>query len=236
MKRYWRIYMYTFPNDKKYIGATVRTLVARQGKDWQRYKGCKQLWNAIQKYGINAIKQEILVEGEMDPEEAADLEQHYIEQYNTTDPEYGYNKTPGGEGLKDRNISENRREELKQQMREIAKRNKGRVVSEETREKQRNAKLGKKRGAMNQETKKKISEANSLKNISDETRKKKSKGHQKKVIVTDSKTGKSMVFNSIEETASYYGVQSSTVSRWIAGKRKPKNKNIYQFYSPTTTE
>lgn len=228
MLRHWRIYMYTFPNGKKYVGATVQTLALRQGKNWQRYKGCSKLLDAIQEFGAENIKQEILFEGDITPERASEIEQKFITLHQTLNPDYGYNTCHGGEGLT-KQLSEGRRESLKKQMAEISKKNKGRFVSEETREKQRVAKLGKKRGAMSQETKDKISKANSIENISPETRKKKSESHQKKVEVFDPETKETLVFDSISEAAVFYGVKDSAVSRWISGTRKPKNKKIYRL-------
>ena len=46
----WTIYMYTFPNGKRYIGATTRSLSQRRGVDWSKYKRNKILTNAIQEF------------------------------------------------------------------------------------------------------------------------------------------------------------------------------------------
>jgi len=59
------------------------------------------------------------------------------------------------------------------------------LSTEETRRKMSEAKKGVKRGPLSEEIKKKIGKANSLENISEETRKRKSEGHKKKVLVTD---------------------------------------------------
>ena len=235
MKR-WIIYMYIFPNGKRYIGATSQTLSGRQGKDFQRYKGCTKLYNAINEFGKDNIVQKIIIEKEMTAEEASELEHYYINKYHSDNELYGYNTCSGGEGLSKRNISDERREFLRNQMKELAHNNAGKVASEETRLKQRNAKLGKKTGPMSEEQKRKISEANSAKNMSEETHIRRSKSKQKQVIATEKTTGEIIIFDSVDDAAEYFGVKSSSVSRWIYGKRNPTNNYTFKFYSPTTTE
>ena len=235
MKR-WIIYMYIFPNGKRYIGATSQTLNGRQGKDFQRYKGCTKLYNAILEFGKDNIEQIIIAEKEMTAEEASELEHYYINKYHSDDELYGYNTCSGGEGLSKRNISDERKEFLRSQMKELGHNNAGRKPSEKTRSKQRNAKLGKKHGPMSEEQKRKISEANSAKNMSGETHIRRSKSKQKQVIATEKTTGEIIIFDSVDDTAEYFGVKSSSVSRWICGKRNPTNNYTFKFYSPTTTE
>ena len=231
MTKRWRVYMYTFPNGKRYIGTTSRTLVARQGKDWKHYKNCTSIWEAIQEFGTDAIKQEILFEGQITNDEAAELEKKFILQYETSNPDKGYNTGTGGEGVTEKNIGDDRRTYLQNQMREIAKKNKNRIVSPETREKQRLAKLGTKRGPMSQETKAKISKANSRENMSEATRLNRIKSKQKKVLAINNETGERIVFGSGEEAAEYFNVRPSAVSRWIDGSRKPRNKYTFQFFT-----
>lgn len=231
MTKKWRVYMYTFPNGKRYIGTTSRTLVGRQGKDWKHYKNCTSIWEAIQEFGTSSIKQEILFEGQITNDEAAELERKYILQYETSNPEKGYNTGTGGEGVAEKNISDERRLHLQEQMREISKKNKHRIVSPETREKQRLAKLGTKRGPMSRETKEKISKANSRKNMSEATRLNRIKSKQKKVVAINNETGERIVFGSGKEAAEYFDVKSSAVSRWIYGSRKPRNNYTFQFYT-----
>lgn len=100
----WIIYMYTFPNGKRYIGKTSRELYERQGSsNFIEYQGNTLLWKAIKKYGADNIKQDILVEDYMKDEQAAAYEVQYIAEYKTNycrykNPSYGYNMTDGGEG------------------------------------------------------------------------------------------------------------------------------------------
>ena len=100
----WIIYMYTFPNGKRYIGKTSRELCERQGSsNFADYRGNTLLWKAIKKYGSDSIKQDILVEDYMSDEQASIYEVQYIAEYKTNycrykNPSYGYNMTDGGEG------------------------------------------------------------------------------------------------------------------------------------------
>lgn len=100
----WIIYMYTFPNGKRYIGKTHQELHERQGgSNFINYKRSTLLWRAIKEYGAENIKQDILIEDYMSDEQAALYEMQYIAQYKTNycrynNPSYGYNLTDGGEG------------------------------------------------------------------------------------------------------------------------------------------
>lgn len=128
-KRRWIIYMYTFPNGKRYIGKTSTSLKDRQGgANWVGYSHCTVLMKAVKKYGINNIEQEILFEGEMTDEYSSRLEQICILLFKTNcrrfkDPQYGYNTTDGGEGT----IGHHHTEESKKKMSESKK---GKMVGE----------------------------------------------------------------------------------------------------------
>lgn len=122
-KRNWIIYMYTFPNGKKYIGKTSTSLKDRQGgANWSGYRNCTVLMRAVKKYGIKNIKQEILFEGEITDEYSSRLEQIYILLFKSNcrrfkSPQYGYNTTDGGEGT----IGHHHTEESKRKMSESKK-------------------------------------------------------------------------------------------------------------------
>ena len=99
----WIIYMYTFPNGKKYIGKTSKTLKERQGVGFCNYDKNTILGKAIDKYKIENIKQDILFESEMTDEYSSRLEMICIALFKTNclryaNPSYGYNMTDGGEG------------------------------------------------------------------------------------------------------------------------------------------
>lgn len=231
MIHHWIIYMYTFPNGKRYIGATRRPLHHRQGSKesgWAKYKLCTPLWEAIQEFGVDNIEQSILFEGDIEDEAASEMERFYIAHFKTNcrkyhDPSFGYNQGDGGEGTQERHLTEERREELRESVRVIGKARIGTHPSEETRHRQRLAKLGTKRGPMSEETKRKIGLANSLEMISDEERQRRSDSKKQPVVAHNPVTGETLFFDSGEQAADYFGVRPSAVSRWIKDNSNPRN-------------
>lgn len=89
------VYIYTFPNGKKYVGQTANTLESR-ARNGDGYINSPAVYNAIKKYGWNNLKIEIFPC--FSKEEMNKLEQYYIKLYHTNEKEYGYNLTVGGDG------------------------------------------------------------------------------------------------------------------------------------------
>lgn len=89
------VYIYTFPNGKKYVGQTANTLKAR-ARYGEGYSNSPAVYNAIKKYGWDNIVKEIIQCSNQ--EEMNELEQYYIKLYRTYDRQYGYNLTLGGGG------------------------------------------------------------------------------------------------------------------------------------------
>lgn len=90
------VYKHTVPNGKVYIGQTKKTTSDR----WKNGKGytCHKhgwFWKAIEKYGWDNIKHEILYD-DLTKELADFYEQYFIEVYKSTDKQYGYNCQTGG--------------------------------------------------------------------------------------------------------------------------------------------
>lgn len=88
----WKVYCYTTPSNKKYIGITKNSLKQRLKSGYNKY-----FTNAINKYGYENIQIEILEEN-LSLEEASQKERYYIHLYDTTNRDKGYNITSGGEG------------------------------------------------------------------------------------------------------------------------------------------
>lgn len=90
------VYIYTFPNNKKYVGQTSRTIKERANYG-EGYRNSPAVYNAIKKYGWENITIETFPcasKQEMD-----ELEKYYIQLYKTNNNNYGYNLTIGGEGV-----------------------------------------------------------------------------------------------------------------------------------------
>lgn len=128
----YKVYMYTFPNGKIYIGMTKNSIQNRKNCGYQHNK---ELKNAIKEYGWKQIKVSIIAEN-LSESEACENEMIFIQKYEATNPERGYNKSFGGKstyfGLK-------HTAEYKDRMSKLMT---GRIVSNQTimRQKTANAK------------------------------------------------------------------------------------------------
>jgi hypothetical protein len=83
-------------NNKRYIGITCQKPHYRWGNG-STYKTNRHFYNAIQKDGWDNFIHEI-VASNLQETEAKALEQKLIKDFNTTNSDFGYNKTIGGEG------------------------------------------------------------------------------------------------------------------------------------------
>ena len=134
----YTVYKHTAPNGKAYIGLTGRNPARRWGGGCNYYKQ-KHFGNAIKKYGWNNFKHEI-IRNNLTKEEACQLEKELIAKYKTNDPKHGYNLSTGGEsGAAGVVITEATRQKLRETHKGI---NKGRHLSDETKEKLRKINLG----------------------------------------------------------------------------------------------
>ena len=89
------VYMHTAPNGKVYIGITGKNPLYR----WQRghgYRNNTYFTNAIVKYGWDNFKHEILFDG-LSKEEAGKIESELILKHKSNNPEFGYNILAGGQ-------------------------------------------------------------------------------------------------------------------------------------------
>ena len=237
--RHWIIYMYTFPNNKRYIGKTCRLMSKRQRDDlWTGYKRCILLWNAIQKYGVENIKQDILFEDDMTDVEASRLEQICILIFKCnanrfSNPSYGYNLTDGGDGVS--GVKRQDEAHMKQ-VRKMIDSRKGCKLTDEHKRKLSIAHTGLKIGSMSESTKRKISIANSKENMSEETRLRRSNSKKKQVIAVHKITHEYIIFDSASDAANYFNVRPSAVSRWCNKTRNSTTDYIFDYYLPTTTE
>lgn len=94
MKKY-SVYIHTTPSNKVYIGITSQK-VERRWRKGVGYISTKHFWRAIQKYGWDNIKHEVLYTG-LSEEEAKVIEMNLISQYESRNPIKGYNITEGGD-------------------------------------------------------------------------------------------------------------------------------------------
>lgn len=178
-ERKWSVYIHTTPSNKKYIGITSKSPKARW-KNGNGYRNNNHFTNAIKKYGWDNIAHEV-VANNLTEKEAMDMEKRFIKEYDTMNPDKGYNRTSGGEvgkKLSPELIEAQRRlakkmwenEDFKKKMSELSKSRVGDKNPNYGNHKlagKNNPNYGKK---MSDKTKKKIKD--SKKNLSDETRRK----------------------------------------------------------------
>ena len=205
----WCVYMHTNKiNSKRYIGITSQNPIKRWGTKGSKYKKNKHFWAAIQKYGWDNFKHEILLTNE-DYDYACAAEKCLIRHYKSNSPQYGYNQSIGGELS---SLGAKRSEETRQKLREA---NLGRVVPQEIRDRISQTEKGR---VFPDDVKKKISEGLMGRKLSDESRKK----------MSDAKIGKGTtevycheldtVFHSLKEAEECTGVHYQSIGQCCRGK------------------
>ena len=145
------MYIYVITNMvnlKKYVGCTARDNPIDRWNEHKRSTKSYNLYKAFNKYGIENFTFQVIDEYQS-IDKMKESEKEYISLFNTFHG-VGYNMTEGGDGRW------------------------GHITSEETKEKLRQANLGKK---LSEEHKEKISKAGKGRIVSEETRKKLSLAH-----------------------------------------------------------
>lgn len=89
------VYKHETPSGKIYIGITSLKPEDRW-KCGRGYRRNTHFWNAIQKYGWDNIRHDVLLSG-LTKIQASEHEKHFILLYESHDPKKGYNLTFGGE-------------------------------------------------------------------------------------------------------------------------------------------
>ena len=89
------VYKHTSPSGKVYIGITKQTANGRW-KNGLGYKSSPHFWSAIQKYGWDNFKHEVILDG-LNREDACLQEKKLIAESKAMDREFGYNDKSGGE-------------------------------------------------------------------------------------------------------------------------------------------
>lgn len=243
MERNYKLYVHITPNGKKYYGITGQKYVKQRWQCGKGYNHNQYFTKAINKYGWNNIQHIVLHEG-LGKEEAEELEQYMIQWYDTTNKDYGYNISLGGEtghGLYGENHPMYGKHHSEEARQKISESNKGKCHTEEAKKKISEAKKGEKNPNYgkkfsnehkqkmsennarfwkgkhhSEETKKKISEASKGKPYSEDARKKKSKPV---ICVTTKK-----LFYGLNEAERQYHVSCANITRCCQGKAKSAGK------------
>lgn len=143
MNKKFVIYKHTnLINNKIYIGQTRQKPEYRWGSEGQGYKNSPHFYSAIQKYGWQNFKHEILFTN-LTQEQANQKEIELIQKYQSQNPVYGYNSDSGGKvkipnqktRLKQSLSAQNRPITTKETKEKLSKINKGRSKTQETKKK-----------------------------------------------------------------------------------------------------
>lgn len=164
MNESYCVYIHTSPSGKRYVGITGQN-PERRWSNGTAYRKKTHFGSAIKKYGFESFSHDIVFEG-LTREAACIEERRLIKQYDTTNPNYGYNSSSGGEGISGVKLTKEVRQKIanahrgktltEQHKKKISESVTGRFVSDETKQKLREANLGKK---LSDEHRKKLSDA-----------------------------------------------------------------------------
>jgi group I intron endonuclease len=205
--------MHTSPNNKRYIGITSQKPERRWRKNGEGYKNHAYFWRAIQKYGWNNFKHDILY-SDLTKEEAEQKEIELIAYYNSNNIDSGYNMSIGGEsGSKGYKYTDEQREHMKVVNSGINNPMYGRHHTDETKEKERIAHL---RENLSEDTIYKMSIAKKGKKRDRESVEKQIKTISNKVICIET----SVVYNGTREAGMLNNIDHSCISKVCRGERK----------------
>ena len=229
----WKVYSHTNKiNGKVYVGISCREDLNdrwQSGEGYKRPRGqgiaLSHFYNAIQRYGWDSFDHRIIATN-LTLEQASKLEQELIKEYDSTDPEKGYNVAKGGKGSK----GAKHKDATKKLLSEKAKRRyketgvvnfKGAHHTDETKKK------------LSAKAKKRFAETGQVnfkgKHHSDEVKRHLSDLRSKPITMYDL-TGKIVrSYSSVSVAAEAFGVSVSTISGCAHGKPKTSVGHIWRF-------
>lgn len=94
--RTYTVYVHKFPNGKVYVGASRQKPIIKRWRNGGGYKNQKQMYAAIKEFGWDNIDH-IIIKEDLCEKDAQDLEKKLIKEFNSQNPEYGYNVKNGGQ-------------------------------------------------------------------------------------------------------------------------------------------
>lgn len=242
-KNIYCVYKHTSPNGKVYIGITNKQ---PPEKRWYSggsgYKRQQLFWRAIQKYGWDNFKHDILFEN-LTKDEACEKEIELIKMYDSTNPDKGYNCSSGGEnslsGVQWTDDMKSNRsklytgdgnpfygkkhsEESKEKMSKAQKGheapNKGKSPSDETLQlwsKQRKGKFYGTKKTMSNDEKKKSSDAHSF--------------QKNPIVCLDENDNIIAEYDSISQASKLTGISAGNISKCCRGILKSVNGQIWKY-------
>lgn len=223
------VYKHTTPSGKIYIGITS-VAPKRRWKNGRGYDLCTAFHRAIEKYGWENIEHEVLLTG-LSKEDACKKEQELIRELKSSDPEYGYNLTSGGEHYEPNDEWRDRlSQSLKKSFEEhpeyrehLSKIQKGRKQSAESSEKKRAAML--KFYQDHPEKRKECGNSFRGKKRGEEFSRKLGERKSKKVMCDQSQT----VYDSIKAASIAEGVSQTSITNVLHGRQKTCRGKTFSF-------
>lgn len=200
----YTVYKHIGPTGKVYVGITRQDPAKRWGRDGSGYKHCPHFSAAIQKYGWDTFRHEILYAG-LTKEEAERLEVELIAKHQATDPARGYNADLGGSTGPKHSAETKKR---------IGAANRARECTPETRQKLREYRQA---HPNSPETNRKIGEANRGRKHRPESIEK-IRAAQTCKAVRNLTTGET--FPRVQDAARALGLDPSQIVKVCKGKRK----------------
>lgn len=189
-------------NCKRYIGLTKQE-PNRRWKHGEGYKGSTHFYNAIKKYGWDGFYHFIL-RMHLSKEEAETMEAQLIKEYNTQNEQFGYNLESGG------NAPAHSPETLDK----LSKLLKGKKRSEEYCKRMSEERKGKPGHPQSEETKKKISNANKCRVVSDDIKALYKQLYSKPVLCIEL----NQEYSSAKEAAEAFNLKRVTIQAAVAGR------------------
>lgn len=215
------VYKHTTPNGKVYIGITSKNPLKR----WNNGIGYSKnilFYRAIVKYGWDNIKHEILLYG-LTEEEACKKEIELIAEYKSTNPDYGYNLSIGGQsGCNGYKWNDKQKENLSKSHKGIKRTTEARKHISEGKKGCKNPNWGK---HPSKETLEKCRISSLKENLTTETRKKLSDSHKKPIICVELK----ITFDSALEAEKELGILASSICKVLKNVNGHKSAGGYHW-------
>lgn len=210
-------------NGKIYIGITMQKPEQRW-RHGEGYKSSPHFYAAIQKYGWDNFEHNILFQN-LTKEDACQKEQELIIKFNSMNRKYGYNSTSGGDIF---------------------------IMNDETKQKISKAMMGNKNGLghpCSEEKKKKISETQKGRKLTEEHKQKLSEAAKKrhtpcseqaKENIRKASHKKSVyceelnkIFESVQECSRQLGIPATNISKLCKGRGKTLKGYHLKYYDDT---
>lgn len=217
----YTVYKHTSPNGKVYIGIT-RQEPKQRWKNGHGYRNNEHFYRAIQKYGWDNFKHEILFSNL--PENVAwEKEIELIKAHKSNQYEFGYNISSGGEIANGCKCSEETKLKISKANRGKTSPNKGKKMTDEQIRKMSERLKGRtvwnkgKTGLQkhSEETRKKMSESQKMAQTK----------HRKSVLCVE--TG--VIYNSIRDAEKQTGARNSDITAVCKGKRKKAGGYTWKY-------